>query len=68
MNIQLEPGDLITITTDHGAIVVNTDAETGATLVTVAHTSGYKLAPKLAKNSQTGQQDAQVWIEPAGGL
>lgn len=68
MNIDLEPGDLITLTTPQGVIVVNADADTGATLVSVAYSQGHKLTPKIARNSQTGQQDAQVWIEPAGGL
>lgn len=66
MNIQLEPGEIVSITTAEGAIVINSDPETGATLVTVAHNEGYKLAPQVTQNEQTGEPNAQVWIQPAG--
>lgn len=68
MNIELEPGEMISITTAQGAIVVSADNGSGVTLVTFAHTEGYKLQSQVTQNKISGQKDIHVWIQSATGL
>lgn len=62
MRIELEDGEILTIATNHGVIVINAEPETG-TLITAAASEGHRLKPKMIQD-ETGKPLANVWIQP----
>lgn len=48
MNVELEAGDGLTLTTPNGSIAIAADAD-GYTIVTITHTTGHTVAQSHAK-------------------
>lgn len=60
VNVHMEPGDEIALTTPNGTIFIGADKEGGSTIVTVAHNQGYKLFPNVSQ--KLGDEEQQQYV------